>query len=307
MAARRCCASGTTYYPGVQNTNSVAVTDAIEVDFHLCPRRPGLSISSIVYTNISGTNGFLPTWFAPSNDLFQVQWTDSLTPAAWDTFTNPPYVSYNTNFPASPAIAQFNFFDDGSQSGGFGPMRFYRLSFCRRPTRLLTLPPQADYVATVSVPFAVTNTATCSDSSLILNYVLTSSPFTSAMIDTNGIITWTPDPDECRQRIQTHHRRHRQRRAAREHEQQFHRSSSSRFHRSHPSPMSSFLHQHDPRMVGTNQRPVPGRVDDQPDAGRGLDAIPGHPHFNQRPVAFTDTNAPMVIEVPYRLEWLPLP
>jgi subtilisin-like proprotein convertase family protein len=117
---------GTTYYLGVQNTNSVAVTNALEVDFHFLSASSGIFISSIVSTNISGTNGFLLTWFAPSNDLFQVQWTGDLTPPQiWDTFTN--IVSYNTNVPVGPTNAQFNFFDDGSQTGGFDPNRFYRL------------------------------------------------------------------------------------------------------------------------------------------------------------------------------------
>ncbi len=113
---------GSTYYLGVQNTNSFAVTYGIQVDFHL-PANTG-SISGIVYTNIAGINGFLLTWFAPSNDLFEVQWTGGLPPTTWTSFTN--IVSYNTNFPASAANAQFNFFDDGSQFP-FGPTRFYRL------------------------------------------------------------------------------------------------------------------------------------------------------------------------------------
>ena len=184
---------GTTYYLGVQNTNSVAVTNALEVDFHLLSTTssPSIFISSIVYTNISTTNGFLLTWFAPSNDLFQVEWTPSLTPASWTLFTN--IVGYNTGAFTSPTNTQFNFFDDGTQTGGFGPMRFYRLILLQA-TNTLTLPFQANRVATVSAPFAVTNTATDSDTSLVLNYDLTSSPFTSAAIDNNGIITWTPDP-----------------------------------------------------------------------------------------------------------------
>ena len=94
---------GSTYYLGVQNTNSFTVNYGIEVDFHLI--RPTnaaadntVPISSIIYTN-RRTNGFLLTWFAPSNDLFQVQWTTASCRSTWQTFTNPPSVSYNTNFP----------------------------------------------------------------------------------------------------------------------------------------------------------------------------------------------------------------
>jgi len=118
---------GTTYYLGVQNTNSVTVNYGIEVDFHLLtpvippPFTNIVTISSIIHTN----GGFLLTWFAPSNDLFQVQWSGGLPPV-WNTFTN--IVSYNTNYPASATNAQFNFFDDGSQTPpGLSPIRFYRL------------------------------------------------------------------------------------------------------------------------------------------------------------------------------------
>ena len=118
---------GGIYYLGVQNTNAITVTYGIEVDFHLLTAPP-IVISSIIQTNINGTNGFLLTWFAPSNDLFQVQWNDNLGSTNWTTFTNPPAISYNTNFPASATNAQFNFFDDGSQTPpGLPPIRFYRL------------------------------------------------------------------------------------------------------------------------------------------------------------------------------------
>jgi len=122
---------GSTYYLGVQNTNSVTVNYGIEVNFHLMttiippPFTNVIVISSIVHTNINSTNGFLLTWFAPSNDLFQVQWSGSLPPV-WQTFTNPPFVSFNPAFYTNGPVTQFNFFDDGSQAP-FGPTRFYRL------------------------------------------------------------------------------------------------------------------------------------------------------------------------------------
>jgi subtilisin-like proprotein convertase family protein len=147
------------------------------------------SITSIVYMNVAGTNGFLLTWFAPSNDLFRVQWTDVLAPANWQTFTNPPFVSYNTNFPASLTNAQFNFFDDGSQSGGFSPTRFYRLLLLQA-TNTLTLPVQTNFTAGAAAMVIVTNTATDSRSGAVLTYSLVNPP-AGAGIDTNGVITWT--------------------------------------------------------------------------------------------------------------------
>ncbi len=131
---------GGTYYLGVQNTNTVTVTYGIQVDFHFTASTNSpvltnaITIASIIYTNIGGSNGFLLTWFAPSNDLFQVQWTASLSPTNWQSFTNPPVTGYNTNFPANATNAQFNFFDDGSQAP-FGPTRFYRLNLFRHHSR----------------------------------------------------------------------------------------------------------------------------------------------------------------------------
>ncbi len=120
---------GAVYYLGVQNTNLSTVLYGIGVDFHLftvtnAPPTNAIPIAGIVYTNIAGTNGFLLTWFAPSNYLFQVQWSPGLAPASWTPFTN--IVSYNTNVFTSPTNTQFNFFDDGTQFP-FGPARYYRL------------------------------------------------------------------------------------------------------------------------------------------------------------------------------------
>jgi subtilisin-like proprotein convertase family protein len=187
---------GSTYYLGVNNTNSFTVTYGVEVNFHLViaplPQTNTVPISSIVYTNIGVTNGFLLTWFAPSNDLFQVQWTTNLAPANWRTFTNPATISYNTNFPVNPTNAQFNFFDDGSQTGGLGSARFYRLILLNGalPANTLVLPPQTNLIVSVSTPVTVTNTATDSNTNAILTYSLLNSP-PNASISTNGIIFWT--------------------------------------------------------------------------------------------------------------------
>jgi subtilisin-like proprotein convertase family protein len=194
---------GGTYYLGVDNTNAVSVTYGIEVNFHFItastntvpPLTNTVPISSIIHTNINGTNGFLLTWFAPSNDLFQVQWTASLLPASWQTFTN--IISYNTSIvPVNPTNAQFNFFDDGSQTGGFGPTRFYRLILTNpsAPSSTLALPNYTNFVAAAGGLFTVTNTATDSRTGVTLTYTLTNAPTVTPAptISTNGIITWTP-------------------------------------------------------------------------------------------------------------------
>jgi hypothetical protein len=56
-------------------------------------------------------------WVAPTNSLFQAQWTLSLAPPAWSAFTN---VLTSTN-------GLFWFLDDGSQSGDLTGPRCYRL------------------------------------------------------------------------------------------------------------------------------------------------------------------------------------
>ena len=177
---------GGTYWLGVQNTNSFAVTFSLEVDFHLQPAA-SLSISSITFTSLGGTNGFLLTWFAPSNDLFQVRWTPGLVPTSWTTFTN--VISYNTSVFTSPTNTQFNFFDDGSQTGGFGPMRFYRLIFLEA-TNTLMLPFQANQTLVAPATLVVTNTAADSNTNLLLAYSLQTAP-ASAAISPSGIISWS--------------------------------------------------------------------------------------------------------------------
>ena len=66
----------------------------------------------------SGTNGITLQWNAPVYEAFQVQWTTNLMPViVWNTFPN---TVTSTN-------GVFTFVDDGSQSGGLGGMKFYRL------------------------------------------------------------------------------------------------------------------------------------------------------------------------------------
>ena len=64
-----------------------------------------------------GTNGVALRWPAAAGSTFQVQWTASLTPASWSTFTNV----------VAPSAGLCTFVDDGTQTGGMGGTRFYRL------------------------------------------------------------------------------------------------------------------------------------------------------------------------------------
>ena len=121
-----------------------------------------VTISSIVYTNMNGTNGFLLVWYAATNDLFQVQWTGNLLPLVnWQTFTN--IVGYSTFL--TPTNSRFTFFDDGSQTGGvLGPMRFYRLVLLGTGPGLTngvpqtnSIPPGGTSFLLVSVPASATS------------------------------------------------------------------------------------------------------------------------------------------------------
>jgi hypothetical protein len=52
-----------------------------------------------------------------------VQWTPNFPTNSWNTFSN--IISYTSITNGTNGL--FMFLDDGSQTGGFGPMRFYRL------------------------------------------------------------------------------------------------------------------------------------------------------------------------------------
>jgi len=67
---------------------------------------------------VTVTNGIQFQWTAPTNFQFQVQWTTNLSsPIVWNTITN--FIT-STN-------GTFTFVDDGSQTGGLGGIKFYRL------------------------------------------------------------------------------------------------------------------------------------------------------------------------------------
>ena len=75
-------------------------------------------------TNTAGTNALSLTWFAPTNYLFEVEWTTNLTPVVtWQTFPN---ILANRTL-VSPTNSPFDFLDNGSLTVPLGTTRFYRL------------------------------------------------------------------------------------------------------------------------------------------------------------------------------------
>jgi subtilisin-like proprotein convertase family protein len=79
---------------------------------------PGTNLPPVNITGVSIVPaGIQLQWQAPVGSQFQVQWSPFLGPASWSPF--PELI-------ASPA-GVFSFLDDGSQTGGLGAMRFYRL------------------------------------------------------------------------------------------------------------------------------------------------------------------------------------
>ena len=188
---------GGRYFLGVQNTNSFAVTNAVDVKFHLV--KPVFSIFSIVATNnAAGSNGFLVTWYAPASDQFHLQWSPLLVPSQWTNFNG---VISDTAF-KSASSSQFQYFDDGSQTGGFGPTRFYRLLLLNSPSNTAPyfLSSPAVFFARPGVPFVFTNTAADWDiPAQTLAYTLTNSLMaTNVTINPlTGVITWTPTPAQA--------------------------------------------------------------------------------------------------------------
>ena len=74
---------------------------------------PPLLISAIAFA----PSGVLLQWNASTNAQFHVQWSPAIDPPSWTNFSNR----------ISSPTGNFSFLDDGSQSGGIGPARFYRL------------------------------------------------------------------------------------------------------------------------------------------------------------------------------------
>jgi hypothetical protein len=114
---------GLTYFLGVQNTNGVAVTFGLQVDFHFLSPPSVISGLTITATNNGVTNGFLLKWSGPTNYQYAIQWTTNLAPPiAWNTVLNPLI-----NLVPTPTNGHYSWFDDGSLSGGWPPAKFYRV------------------------------------------------------------------------------------------------------------------------------------------------------------------------------------
>jgi len=179
---------GVTYHYQAVAINSAGTNYGGDQSF-VNPLAP-VNLTSIVATNLGGTNGYLLTWYAPTNYQFQVQWTAALNTTNWQAFTN--LVVYTG--PVAPANGRFTYFDNGSQSGGFGSLRFYRLIevlpvvYNQPPV----LPPSgASYRVNPLTSLVVTNTATDVNASAVLSYsvVNTLTGTNLPVVTTNGIIT----------------------------------------------------------------------------------------------------------------------
>jgi hypothetical protein len=117
---------GANYYLGFQNPGAGNVTFGFQVAFGLAPAYAPSNFS------ITATNGGIwLKWNGLTNYLYQVQWTTNLAPpAAWNTIPNLLLSSTN---------GIFTFFDNGSLTGGFGPLKFYRLIAWPSPPASQTL------------------------------------------------------------------------------------------------------------------------------------------------------------------------
>jgi hypothetical protein len=170
---------------------------------------PQFSIASLVQTNIAGTNGWMITWYAPTNDQFHLLWTPTLVPAAWHTFNGV----ISCLAPNSATNGLFQYFDNGaryfdngspvlgSPVDGLDAQRFYRLQLLNSPTNT---PPFFLHMLTNTPPLflnplvtlTVTNQAGDWDiPAQALTYFVTNSLAGTnvAVLGTNaGVILWTP-------------------------------------------------------------------------------------------------------------------
>jgi len=144
---------GATYYLGVYNPNAVPVTFGLEVNFHLVISSGIASGPTITYTNIGGTNGVLLTWYAQTNYHYQIQWTTALapTPVSWTTIPGVVLTNLPTFAPTN-GIGKFQYFDNGSLTGGFGKLKFYRLIAYPPGT---TIPPSLVITSVKAIPGGV--------------------------------------------------------------------------------------------------------------------------------------------------------
>jgi alpha-tubulin suppressor-like RCC1 family protein/subtilisin-like proprotein convertase family protein len=92
-------------------------------------RSPSIGVVAVapqsVAAAVSQSGGFQFTlsWVAPTNEAFMVQWTPSAATGGWRTFTNVITSTSGT----------FIFTDNGSETGGNGSERYYRLMTTQLP------------------------------------------------------------------------------------------------------------------------------------------------------------------------------
>jgi hypothetical protein len=123
-----------------------------------------------------------------------------LVPAQWAAFNG--VISANLGQLIVATNSQFQYFDDGSQTGGLAPVRFYRLQLLNSPTNtppfFLYAPGQ--FKASPGVLFTFTNSAADWDlPAQSLTYSVTNS-LGAANLNINpvtGVITWTPTPAQA--------------------------------------------------------------------------------------------------------------
>jgi hypothetical protein len=87
--------------------------------FQLAEGLSPLSAGPPMQINVTsfGTNGFTLQWTADPSLRFGIEWTEFLVPSYWQPF-RAAVISTN---------GTFTFIDDGSESGGFDPNRYYRI------------------------------------------------------------------------------------------------------------------------------------------------------------------------------------
>jgi hypothetical protein len=113
----------TTIWTNVATATNTTFCIPLPSQYHFFRVGQGLAPSADAPTGFRITSitrspgGIVLKWSAPSGGNAQVQWTPSLRPPVWNTFTNV----------VTPINGIGTFTDDGSQSGGMGPARFYRL------------------------------------------------------------------------------------------------------------------------------------------------------------------------------------
>jgi hypothetical protein len=103
-------------------TNYLTWCIQLPTPFGFFDLREGLSPlslqNSVTFTNqVFATNAFTLCWGAPTNYVFGVYYSDSLSPIIWKPY--PDRIT-STN-------GAFKFIDDGSQTGGVNVNRFYRV------------------------------------------------------------------------------------------------------------------------------------------------------------------------------------